>query len=207
MAEDATPVYDITNGEQLRILNERLDDMATLTLANDHKIDERAEAVSVRLEEMAIYRDRADRDTKLRADAVAHAQVMASERLDQLVADGAKITTEWALWRKNVMERLADHTALIAERLSHPLMDPKTVEGIQAMQVTIIGKMDALEQRPIVDPADVAEIKEAVAWQLGWHRWLGAHKKRIRVGVLGLVMTPVVFDTFLRALLHHFGWI
>jgi uncharacterized coiled-coil protein SlyX len=96
--------YDITNDEQLRILTERLDQIAV-------------------------------------------ERTVTNTRLDRMTEEGQQVITEWQTWRKGVEERLSEHTALIAERLRHPLMDPATVEEMRRAQTSIgihLSEQDAM---------------------------------------------------------------
>jgi hypothetical protein len=86
--------YDITNDEQLRILTERLNEIAA---------------------ERAVIED----------------------RMDEMAREGRDVVSEWQDWRKGIEQRLGEHTALIAERLRHPLMDPRTVEEMRRTQEEI----------------------------------------------------------------------
>lgn len=135
MGESPMGRYDITNDEQLRILNDRLDELRGERQATD-------------------------------------------ARIDRLVEQAQEVTLEWQTWRKSIEQRLAEAAEAVAERLSHPLMDPETVEEMRRAQRSIDAHLQVQDNaiaaltkdvnRRLVPFERVAETLETLTKRLSW---------------------------------------
>lgn len=81
--------------------------------------------------------------------------------------------------------------------------DDASAEDRQELRARVV----ALEARPLVNAADVEQIKAAIAVQLSVHRWWTAHRVRARLGAAAAFLVGVFGGPVVSLILHRLGWL
>lgn len=92
-------------------------------------------------------------------------------------------------------ERVEEHYRALSERGDQSDRDRQELRA----------RVVALEARPLVNAADVEQIKAAIALQLSVHRWLTAHRVWARFGAAIAFLAGTLGGPLVTLILHHFG--